>query len=825
MLQAGESEAEEKVQEQNVGFHDEESGIHMDIPAEIDYTMSKTTDNTELGDYLNRPVLIYTKTWTEGTSLDPVTSRFDPWALFFDQVAIQKKLDNYYLIQCNINLKFVVNASPFYYGCALASYQPLVNFNPAPIVLGTGDEYNVSYSQRPHIYIYPQTSQGGTMTLPFLYHKEWLDVTTRSDVEDMGQVTLSSLTDLLNANSVAGSNCTIQVYAWASDVKLSGPTLKLALQTKKRSRKPKNVSHKDEYHHEGTISKPASAIARATGMLSDIPVVGPFMTATSYAADAISDIASLFGFTDVPVIDDVHEFKSMPLPQMACADIGIPIEKASLDSKNELTIDPKVCGVTLSDELMVNTFAQRESYLTTFNWDSSDVAGDHLFSMRVTPQVRRVNTITDGFISWNTPMGYMAECFKNWRGDIKVRLKFICSQYHRGRVKVSWDPRGEISLNPATTTEVFSKIIDITECSDVTLNIPYTQLLAYLETDVNRTSPHFSTTGFSTDNTYSNGNLCVSVITNQTSPIASADIKVAVFVSAGDNIEFANPQPIYRLYSPYAIQSKFVSYDDEIGASTELGVTKSEADPNINLVYMGEHISSIRQLFRRTTNYTFMEYNQPASGDIAVYRYNTSRKLRFPGYDADGIEEALGLTSGVAESYNWCNWHYMTWFELCFVGVRGSINYALNTIGGNNHDLWVSRRNDVSLSVSGYYASTGEINGRNEEAKLFSVYGARTNGACGQTVTNSQTQNCLHLSVPMYSPYKFQNTSSSQRTLGSTDDGTTNDVVQFGSANRSVLVHGGFEIFASAGADYNLIFFLNVPALFIYDSVPDVPTP
>jgi hypothetical protein len=335
--------------EQNVGFSDPPNNVISAIPHPMAYLKVDSSQNIDLGSFLQRPVQIYQKTWAVGNTIDAASDKFTPWHLYFNKASIKKKLDNYYMVRCNLHLKFVINASPFFYGCVLASYQPMTNFNPAPIVLSASRRLeNIPLSQRPHIYLYPQNSQGGEMVLPFLYHKNWLNATSSSDLTSMGLIYLNSFNELKNANGVVSDNIDITVYAWAEDIEVAGPTPTLAVQGKTKS--------KDEYSHAGAVSRPASAIARAAGRLSGLPVIGEFATATSYAAGAIADIASLFGYTDVPVIDDVHAFQPKAFPNLAATDIGTPIEKLTLDSKNELSIDPKIAGADVDDELMISSF-------------------------------------------------------------------------------------------------------------------------------------------------------------------------------------------------------------------------------------------------------------------------------------------------------------------------------------------------------------------------------------------------------------------------------------------------------------------------------------
>jgi hypothetical protein len=283
------------------------------------------------------------------------------------------------------------------------------------------------------------------MTLPFLYPKEWLDITASTNCSSMGQLLLRPMTSLNFANTGVGSPVTVQVFAWAEDVELSGPTVKLAMQ-----------SSNDEY---GAISGPSSAIAHMAGMLEEAPVIGPYATATRMIANTTKDVARMFGFTNVPVVDDVHSFTPQPFPQFASPEIGTAIEKLTLDPKNELTIDSRSVGLDTGDELLVKKFTERESYITQFNWAVSAAPDDLLFATNVTPYMERIVAGTGQTIVQMTPMSLVGRMFSYWRGDIKFRFKFNCSQYHKGRVRISWDPVGSIGTTLILPLKLIHKLL------------------------------------------------------------------------------------------------------------------------------------------------------------------------------------------------------------------------------------------------------------------------------------------------------------------------------------------------------------------------------
>jgi hypothetical protein len=806
-----------------VGFNDEVGGDDTAIPASINYVMSAGAVNAELGDYLSRPSEIFRFTWVEGSAVDTTCL---PWELYFDQPAIQKKLDNYYLLQCNLKIKIVVNASPFYYGALLAAYQPLSLFNPAPIAATTGEEEMVLYSQRPHIDIYPQNCQGGELTLPFVYHREWLNITSRANLQDMGTLTFKSYTALLNANGVAGTDVEVVVFAWGEDVRLSGPTVKDSLQSKRV---------KDEYDGDGVISKPASAISKAAGSLADLPIIGPFMTATSAVSGTIGSIAHVLGFTNPPVLDDVHAFKSTSFPALATTDIGVPYEKLTLDAKNELSIDPKICGADLGDELLVKNFAQRESFLRSVTWSTTSVRTVPLFAMRVTPDLARLINVPGQRIMYRTPMAHLAALFQYWRGDIKIRIKVICTAYHKGRLRISFDPIGDIDTNLAADSmaKCYTHVMDIADQTDCTFNIPYVQDLAYLKVSSGVSGTYNNAAGTLTPTTNegsTNGCLTISPLTVLTSPVTPSSVQLLVYVSAGDNFEVADPIGISLDYSYYSVQGD-VSYTSAPDDTILIGNHTSTTDPNINLVYMGESVVSVRPMMHRGSLLCCMSDSSTVDNayGVGTYYHVMSRRARFPGYDLDGTELAIGLVSLAPAPYNFVNWTAMTWFEPCFIGQRGSINWIAHAQqqASVRTTLSFNREHSV-LNALTYYQYYQEPFTRSSVARGYIAQGARTME--GAASNSGGIQNTVHCIAPFYGNVKFQTTSANARNSGISADGSDFDAV------RSTCVIDPFNVtanptgdrtssgfttfYVSAGVDYNLIFFLNIPVTYKYTTVP-----
>ena len=103
--------------QQTVTFVDENEGatIAMETP-ELSYENVDMQEQASLSEFLSRPVRIANITWLESNTVGTVLSTMFPWGDFFSDSRIKVKLQNYAFLSCDLHVKVVVNASPFYYG-------------------------------------------------------------------------------------------------------------------------------------------------------------------------------------------------------------------------------------------------------------------------------------------------------------------------------------------------------------------------------------------------------------------------------------------------------------------------------------------------------------------------------------------------------------------------------------------------------------------------------------------------------------------------------------------------------------------------------------
>jgi hypothetical protein len=805
-------------EEETLTFHDTNRGDHDGLQRAIDPSMrADETIGADLRDFFSRPVRIASFTWNESDAVG-TSHTFDPWNLYFTDARVKYKLNNFAFINCSLEIKILVNASPFYYGAMLASYQPLPTLTPSTIVNDAGTRYFIPYSQRPHVWLEPTGNKGGSLTLPFFYHKNWINAQSASDMTSMGQLTFLNYTTLASANGVSSSGVTVSIYAHAKDVRLSGPSVGLAVQSDELQ------VQSDEYG-EGAVSGPASAVAHYAGWFEDWPIIGRFATATRMGASAISSIASLFGFTNVPVIADTMPYRPEAFPHLASTQEGYPVQKLTLDSKNELSIDPSIVGLPSNDEMCISYLASKESYLTTASWGTADNVDDILFSSRVNPMMYDNDGATQSKI-YMTPMCWLAKRFGNWRGDIVFKLKIVASPFHKGRLRISYDPSGysgeNIISDAISTNVVFTTIVDLDGSNEIEFRVPYQQATAYLNTRPNCSPSNINwstskTPTFAYDPLYDNGTLTVRVSTALTAPVASSTVAILVSVTATHNYEVANPLDDTQQLSTWAVQADTLD--------VTMGNSKNVKLPEQNLINFGERIVSLRQLLRRSAWVSASTIPADTTHQYVMFRKLFSKIPGMYGYDTGGINSAKGLVVPASNfKFNYSQNHPLTWFLPAFVAYRGSTNWTFNALGGGQpveHMRVV--RNPRPSTLSTEIINTATPGTISANASWF--YQNFLAGNSGQALTNQRTNAGLAVQCPNYTQFKFQSTCPTYYTAPTTADGSYYDQFQLelflsGTGSGPTPANTILNSYVGIGTDFGVHWFLNVPTFWSYSANP-----
>jgi len=447
-----------------------------------------------------------------------------------------------------------------------------------------------------------------------------------------------------------------------------------------------------------------------------------------------------------------------------------------------------------------------------------------LFSSEAGPALWDYTTLAGGAgvgIS-PTPMAWISDLFQYWRGDIIFRFRAVKTPFHKGRLRVTYDPQADLSSLSDATTVAYTQFWDLATGPELEIRVPYRQALHWLSTQ--KMSGGYNWSNNAVNNYHiegsTNGSISVRVLTQLQAAVTPASLPVQVFVRAAQNFEFAGPQEEFiptDLLSTFAPQSTAVT----------MGNTVSGPAPNQYLEYMGEAITSLRQLLRRMVrSYTETTTLTTASGVFAIATHTQSRFPVAAGYDPNGFDTAVSIAGGANAPFNFVPRHPLTWVMAGYVGVRGSMNwnflYDGTAPGGRisaNRNPQTSSANQWGNTV--YIASGGN---RNAMSRAWAIDDLC--GSAGSAVTSQHTQNSLSVKFPMYSQYKFQS-ASPLYSSGMANPPVDNDgakqlvsTVVTTPVAKQTWAASILYSWAGIGTDFDLLWFLNAPAVYKYSSYP-----
>jgi len=796
--------------EQTVAFSQQSEDVTLNIESMPDSTfLYGCPDDVPLGDFLSRPIKIHEILWN--TTPGTFDNTIDPWSLVINDALLKRRLEGFKLLSAKLHVRIVVNGNPFLYGLAIASYFPRPNEFKRPST--TTPAKLCEATMMPYIFLSPTTSEAGEMILPFMCPDNWLDL-AGSTVEHMGRLRFITMNALKHSNAASGS-VQITVFAWLQDVKLASPT-----QTNYNI-----YTHQagDEYG-KGIVSKPASIISKAAGILSNIPIIKPYALSTMMLASNIGKVASVFGFSRPVVVTEIQRFKHLSAGNTANSDQSEAVVKLSFDSKQELSIDPRTVGLGSCDEMTIQSIVTRSAYVATAIWTPSYVDGTVLKKINVNPLLYVPDTSTGPNVTsfMNIPVSTIASMFKYWKGTLRYRFQVVASSLHRGRLRIYYDPI--YSTSEPSYNQSYSRIIDLAGQRDFTFDVAWNAHRGWLETNLAYLSPpkvasHIN--GAAYDAAFCNGEITLTICNALTAPDPTIvqDVYVNIYVSAGDDFQVAAPSDSAMLNLTYQNQSGYVNQSG-VEADATLGDAQSPiaqvpavgnwepiADPSSH-VYMGEVVVSIRNILKR-----YFYHSIFGAADPAINFW--WREYNFPYYPGYTLSTNVSeyRHSGLLGPINVCPTNPIHWLVPCYVGWRGGLRskFLCPTTG----TIHIRRDTPLVGNVSFELNSIGVNNDDNNTKAMWSIF---RSGFSGSQIAKSTIDGALEVEFPFYTNQRFAH---ARRFIHS----TVSDTRVHANTHLGMLITGdtnknfGVSRFVSVGDDFSLFFWIGQPLLFYGDMV------
>ena len=226
---------------------------------------------------------------------------------------------------------------------------------------------------------------------------------------------------------------------------------------------------------EGTISSGIGQVSEGLNTMSKIPILGNMFSKPAWISAQAANIFKHLGFSKPTVQGLPCESKLRGQVRMANYDGADTSHKLALSAQNEIETKSGLAG-TSADEMDLSHVLSIPNFWDRFTWSTSDLTGSTLWDNDVTPMKIKPysDVVTDKFRC--THMGFVANTHGYWRGSIVYTFKFVKTQYHSGRLRISFIPfyfNTDISTGTPDVSRTQKIIVDLRTSTEVSFTVPY----------------------------------------------------------------------------------------------------------------------------------------------------------------------------------------------------------------------------------------------------------------------------------------------------------------------------------------------------------------
>lgn len=555
-----------------VTFDSDLAVVSEGLPYEVDIPRMPSKQHTDaqqhsIVSYLKRPQLLSSFRWT--TSEDRSTNLFTPagrtdgllvpTGLFSNRAMIREKLSGFTSFKATCVLKLQINSQPFQCGRLLMAAAPMPN------LLGNRRQFifsHVSQAQNVnHVQMDINKDTEVELRIPFISPYNSFDLIDGKF--DWAEVRILVYSKLQSQGKAP--NC-LQCLVWGhfEDIEMGAPTSgRIVQQSKMPSKNSVDSTKRNE------------ASGSFTGALAQL--------GTSLVNRGASSLISALGWSKPILAKPSRVFLNRPTEGFGYMDGVDHSIVLGMTASNQVEPIPGLVGTNI-DETSFDTLKRIPQMIGAFTYDNSIITCDSdnrepvkLWECAVTPttNVPACYYVQPGeggkdvrnpySFHWKQPttLNYISSPFVYWTGSLVYTFKFVKTDYHSGRVEVSFHPfinkLPETGNPPRLDGErfdfVYKTVIDLRKNSEVSVTIPYigAQPWKRISTYLDPVNPNPPAPGRLKD--VITGILCVRALTPLvvSNDVAPNSIECLVEMRAGDDYEVACP--VTSKFLPFSFQN------------------------------------------------------------------------------------------------------------------------------------------------------------------------------------------------------------------------------------------------------------------------------
>lgn len=496
--------------------------------------------------------------------------------------------------------------TPFHAGRVRMAFEPLIP---------TGSHHSrgtsiTPLSQLPGVELDLAESTSVILKIPFIHPQNYFPISDTNDVDTLGTLFTTAYTPVALAPGILAPK--LVLWTWLEDFELVGATSTNIQAQSGKFTKKKDVSSLEAEAVPGNVSNVLSAGANfSTWLGRKIPTISTYAGMTSWALRFISNVAASHGWAKPILASPPNKIiNSYNIYQNNCDGPDAAFNLGAT-TDNTVAAYPGFAGTDV-DEMSFDFLTSVYTALSAPNVAITQSADTVLYSAALCPLAMYNNGtsksvysaigFTQGRAFWPTPLFSLADCFAQWRGGFRFRVKISKTKFHTGRLLLGflpYSPRAaNLSFTPSDLSDMqFKSLVwDLREGNVVEFDCPFISPVAYLRRDE------------------AYGSFFISVLDPLVGPdTVSTTCPMVIEVSGMEDFEFAVP-----VTAQYVVAPITTLYSAQSGEFEPIGVSNSNKDA---LHCVGERISSVKQLINRAN---------PIAVLAAGSAIEVSERIRYP---------------------------------------------------------------------------------------------------------------------------------------------------------------------------------------------------
>lgn len=603
---------------------DDYSSKPASLPEQLYSDIIDRSDHS-IKDFLSRYAIITQGAWlssqNRGDTLATVVLPKDLLNGVYNITQNTRKVDGFVGIKARVRVRLEVNSQAFQAGCLLLNFLPYSEYMQSHSQWINGFTTNpVAATGCPHVIMNLANTTSMEFCTPYISPYLYANLVTGQG--SFGSVTVSVLSPL--ASSAAA---TIYYTLWArfEDIELVYPTPAPLVDGTGWAQVGEELQ---QMENSGVIASgngiPPSTFSSTVGQVgraiaTSLPLWGLGFLSVPVAifSNTCEAVLKWCGFSKPTVQAPVTRVLQSPARFFLNSDGSDTSHKLGLSAANELQTFSGFAG-TDSDEMRLDLIAAHPCYFTSFNLTTAQIPDQSIFLRPVSPlwaaefTARGTNAYAQ---TVQLPLcAKVASMFSMWRGDLIYTFRFVKTQFHSGRVRISYLPYAYANSNTIANMPAyaFTEELDLASATDFTFKVPYTAVRPWMQTIFDPATAIASGDA----RNCATGSIQVSVINPLVAAsTVSSTVECLVFVSMA-NAQFAGP--IFPTILPYNIPN----VAQVGGETTKPSSIMTTSSPRMTVLpyaaCTGEVVLSLRQMLKRFHRVSTVTTNAIANSSTAL---------------------------------------------------------------------------------------------------------------------------------------------------------------------------------------------------------------